>query len=218
MRTRIAVVVVALILAVSCGKESNPAGPSVVTAHITSIEPGVITPGPDPVSITVHGTNFLGTAQLVIAKSDGTSQLFAGSDIQNRSSTAFGVRALFTTPGVYTFMVTNTTGDVVDPFVVTIAGGQAEGSPTLTNVSPVSTVRSANPQLLLFSGTNFQPNMTIIVLDPLGFPSTYGVPDVSVQSETQVLLSIVLNKIGTHVFRAVLADGRISNQVSVQVN
>jgi len=217
MRMRVAIVVLGLILAVSCGHE-NPAGPSVVTAHITSIEPGQIVPSPSPITIIVHGTNFLGTAQLVIARSDGTAQTFAGSDIQNRSSTSFEVRPTFATPGVYTFMVTNTTGDVVDPFVVTVSGGPTEGSPTFSGVSPVSTVRSANPQMILFNGTNFQANMSIVVTDPLGFPTTYNAPQLVVLSDTQVQLSIVLNQLGNYVFRAVLVDGRISNQLSVLVN
>ena len=217
MRTRVAVVILGLILAVSCGHE-NPAGPSVVTAHITSIEPGQFTPGPQPVPVIVHGTNFLATVQLVIAKSDGTSQLFTGSDMQNRSNTSFEVRPIFSTPGVYTFMATNTNGDVVDPFVITVSGGPTEGSPTFTGITPVSTVRSSNPQLLLFTGTNFQTTMTIVVVDPLGFPTTYGVSQVVVQSETLVQLSIVLDKVGTYVFRAVLSDGRISNQLSIAVN
>jgi len=218
MRMRVAVVVLGLILAVSCGREINPVGPSVVTAHITSIEPGQITPSASPIPVIVHGTSFLATAQLVIAKSDGSSQLFAGSDIQNRSTTSFEVRATFSTPGVYTFMITNSPNDVVDPFVITVSGGQNEGSPTLTNVSPVTAVRSANPQVLLFSGTNFQGNMSIVVVDPLGFPTTYGVPQVVVLSDTQVQFSLVLDKLGNYVFRAVLTDGRISNQLTVLVN
>jgi len=217
MRIRVAVVILGLILAVSCSHQ-NPVGPSVVTAHITSIEPGQIIPSAAPITVIVHGTNFLGSSQLVIAKSDGTSQTFAGSDIQNRSTTSFEVRTAFPTPGIYTFMVSNTPNDVVDPFVITVSGGPSEGSPTLIGVSPVSTARSVNPQFLLFNGTSFQTTMTIVVIDPLGFPTTYGVPQVVVLSDTQGQLSIVLNQRGNYVFRAVLADGRISNQLTVLVN
>jgi hypothetical protein len=219
MRTRAIVVVLGLILAVGCGKEmTSPGGPSVVTAQVTSVEPAVITPGPDLVSIVVHGSNFLGTMQLVIAKSDGTSQTFSGSDLQNRSTTAFGVRALFTTPGVYSFLVANTPGDSVTPFVLTVSGNSSVGSPTITSLTPVSTVRSINPQILSLAGTNFDPTMTIMVFDPLGFPTIYSQPQLAVSSDTSATLSIVLNQLGTYTFRVILSDGRSSNQMSIPVN
>jgi len=60
--------------------------------------------------------------------------------------------------------------------------------------------------------------MSIVVVDPLGFPTTYGVPQVVVLSDTQVQFSLVLDKLGNYVFRAVLSDGRISNQVTILVN
>ena len=166
--------------------------------------------------LTVHGLGFATGLVLEVTNPLGTSSTVGSQDIQSLTSSAFGAMVLLATSGSYALVVREPSGVASDPFQLTVTA-DALASPTISSVTPASTAKSSQPQVVSLSGSNFKPPVTIRVIDPLGVSTQIDGGGVTLATASSIQFSLTLNQIGLYSLTVTGADGIASNSVIVYV-
>jgi hypothetical protein len=93
----------------------------------------------------------------------------------------------------------------------------AGSTPVISNLSPPALTRSTLAQSVAAQGNNFDPGLTVTVIEPDGATVSLSAGNVIVSSPTAFQIFHVFNKVGTYTLRASNPDGTSSNTASLLV-
>jgi Peptidase_C39 like family len=154
--------------------------------QISSISPTSPVVRNNDQEIAVYGSNFLPNLSVTIAFPTGGGTTLTGAQIQNVTSSAFVVRLTLATSGVWTMRVNNVAGASSNTFsfnVITPTGvpsiSAIDPSTPVVNGLPASSIAQSQSiavhslmasngsfQNIVVRGTNFQPALTVEVVQP----------------------------------------------------
>ncbi len=181
------------------------------TPTITSISPAGGLRG-TTVTVTITGTNFVSDSGTVVKISAGG---VTASNISVQSDTSltatFNINSAATTGKYFVFVSTPHGGDSNS-----VQFAVSSSTPTITSISPASSVRGATTQVTV-TGTNFAASSPTLKISPGGIT----VSNVSVQSDTTLTATLTVAPtaaLGGYFVYVSSAAGGDSNSVSFGVN
>jgi hypothetical protein len=169
-----------------------------------------------PQIISVLGHDFdaglVGTWQ----RPDGLVQALAGGDFRALNSTSFQLSVTLNAVGDYQLEVKNPNGQTSQPFAVSVRSA-AQGSLTLTSVSPTTAIASSQLQALVVSGANFDSTIQAILTGPDSSLNFYNSAQMAGLTSSSFSLNVVLDKIGTYSLVVQNSSSSTSNALTIDV-
>jgi hypothetical protein len=209
--TQVVCATVAFAAGISCS-HGTVIGPS-NGLQITSATPSQFTPSAIPQVVQFQGAGFDTGLILQVTDPTGAAVDILASQIQDLVSASFQASLVLAMNGTYGLVVQEPNGTVSASFPLNVGTGTT-GSPLITNISPSSMTRSANPQSVSIAGSGFSTSPSVSILDP---------QDVStnasglIATDSSIQFSMVFNKAGLYTIAVLTPSGAISNSVTVSV-
>lgn len=192
---------------------SSAAVPS--TPIIASVVPKMPEPSNRAQMMTVQGRGFEKGLELQVRTPEGTSAVYRDDAIMALDDASFRVAITFMTRGRYSLVATNRDGGSSDAFTVDVREVAKPPVPAIDVITPEELVVRPEPQDLTVQGRLFEPNLWVIVTDPLGVE----VVDAVVRDirPTGFVLRIKLETKGTYEMVISNPSGGVSNHATFNV-
>ena len=169
----------------------------------------------EPQQLAVRGERFLTGLTLQVAPPAGASFTIPSSSLQSFQSESFVVSVVLASPGNHTLTIRNATGEISEPFVLTVQGSPTDERPVISAVVPGTITRSPTLQSVTVQGANFVFGLTVSVVEPDGLVSQQTGTAIVGLSSTSFQLSMVFGKVGAYSLRVINPTGESSNTVNV---
>ena len=185
------------------------------TPVISSVVPRTPEPSNRAQMMTVQGRGFEKGLTLEVRTPEGTAAVYRDDAIMALDDASFRVAVMFMTRGRYTFVATNRDGGSSDVFTVEAREVSKPPTPAIDVVLPEELVAKPESQDLTIQGRLFEPNLWVIVTDPLGVEVTDAV--VRDIRPTGFVLRLKLETKGTYEMVMTNPSGGVSNRATFNV-
>jgi len=212
----IAVMIAAGVLS-ACG-DTTPTGPTTPVAgapHIDSVSPAAITPQSSPITLTVTGSNFVGTFTVNVVGPDGSVTPFDQSALQALSATSFQLNMPFPLTGAWAITIVTAGGTASNLFALTVV--QANAAPFILAANPTAVSVSSQPQTISMNGTNFIDGLSVRVTAPDGSLTILSGAALSLINPNQFQMDFVFTQFGIYSLTVMNPSGISSNTVTINV-
>ena len=192
---------------------------SVAAAAATPVIASVVPRSPEPSKtaqmMTVQGRGFEKGLELQVKTPEGTSAVYRDDAIMALDDASFRVSVMLLTRGRYTLVATNRDGGSSDAFTLDVRDVPKPPLPAIDVILPDQIVARPEQQDLTVQGRLFEPNLWVIVTDPLGVE----VVDAVVRDirPTGFVLRIKLELKGTYEMVITNPSGGVSNHATFTV-
>jgi hypothetical protein len=193
---------------------ANP--PVVVVTSVSAVIPAEPLQSDLPQLVRVQGLNFRAGLSLSVRDPSGRSVTIPNLAIQNQLSTSFQASVVLDSIGAYGFVVVQSDGDSSVSFLVNVRGIPPL-APIIDSVSPASTVRSAVAQLVSLAGHDFDPSLTVQIVDPQSLLTQLNRSNLSASTDSLIEFSMILDKAGNYTISLWTALGPASNLKIISV-
>ena len=185
------------------------------TPVIASVVPRMPEPSNRAQMMTVQGRGFEKGLTLQVRTPEGTSAVYRDDAIMALDDASFRVAVMFMTRGRYTLVATNRDGGTSDTFTLDVREVAKPPVPAIDAILPDELTARPEQQDLTVQGRLFEPNLWVVVTDPLGVE----VVDVVVRDirPTAFVLRIKLETKGTYEMVMTNPSGGASNRVTFNV-
>jgi len=202
------------------GCNNTTTGPSSGSPSGTPVVLGTIPSQPSlsdlPQVIQVNGHDFDTGMTASVQRPDGRPLSFVAGDLRQFTSSSFQVSVVLDVAGNYTLELKNASGLTSPPFTLTV-GSAAQGSLTLTSVTPSTTVASASPQGIVVSGANFDASLEVLLTAPDSSTTFYESAAMTGLNSTSFSLNVVLSRVGTYTLVVRNSSNSTSNPLTIDV-
>jgi len=195
-----------------------PPPPTPVAPAITSVAPTSLSANTSAQGVYVLGTAFETGVTAQLTRPNGAVSSISGTAIQGSSPTAFRMNVVLDVAGTYKVKATNPSGLASDWFTFTVGAPAPPPAPTVTSVYPTTITANTAAQVMYVLGTGFDSGVTAQITRPNGSVSTITGSAITINSTTNVRLSVVLDVAGTYKVKAVNASGLASDWFTFTVN
>lgn len=186
------------------------------TPAITGTSPSQPSQSDVPQILSVFGHDFETGLVGAWSRPDGSSLALVAGDFRSLSPTSFQVSVTFNVVGDYQLQVKNVSGLTSSPFSVSVRPA-AQGTLTLTSVSPSFAVASQFSVTLNVSGANFDSTLQATLTAPDGSPNFFNSAQMAGLTSTSFALNVVLDKVGTYSLVVENGSNSRSNAVTIDV-
>jgi hypothetical protein len=188
------------------------------TPVITQVLPAVPSPGDEPQTLSLHGSDFLPGLELEVMNPSGATEVYSGDRVVRHDATRVDVTLLIPAEGRYSFVVRNRDGGVSQPFNVAVKATKEPAAPVISQVTPANIRPHPEPQTLRVEGRRFETGLRAIVTDPVGTE----IGDVQVRNLTPTAFELILRltEPGDYGLSVSNPSGTVSNvyQLTVQTS
>jgi hypothetical protein len=222
MRSSVPVVFAALLFAVplaGCRQSStapsssgSPSGTPVILGTVPS-QPALNNVAQ---TVQVNGHDFETGMTATVTRPDGGSVAFLTSDLRQLSTSSFQLLLVLDVAGTYRLEARNVNGQSSPPFALFV-GGAAQGSLTLTSVTPATTVAAPQPQAIFVSGANFDSSLEAILTGPDSVMNFYPATAMTGLTSTSFSLNVIFDKVGTYSLVVRNSSNSTSNSATIDV-
>lgn len=166
--------------------------------------------------VQVTGHDFENGMIATMLRPDGRSLSFINSDLRQLTTSSFQLSVVLDVAGDYQLEVRNAGGRVSSPYTLPVRGA-AQGTLTLTGVSPQFTIASSQLQGLVVFGSNFDASLEAILTAPDSLMTFYPSAAMTGLNSTSFSLNVVLDKVGTYSLVVRNSSNSTSNPLTIDV-
>ncbi len=187
------------------------------TPAILSTSPSQPSLSEVPQLVTVQGHDFETGMVGTLSRPDGLVLSLVANDFKQLNASSFQLSLTLDVSGDYHLQVRNVSGQTSSPFAISVRPA-AQGSLTLTGVSPDSTFVSNQQQGINVFGTNFDSTLEAILTGPDSLQSFYNSSAMAGLNSTSFALNVILNKVGTYSLVVRNGSNSVSNSWLIDVH
>ncbi len=182
---------------------------------ITSMSPLTPVRSANDQSVTVNGSNFQQGLTVSVTFPNGSGTILSGTQIQEVTPTSFRMRITLNATGNWSIRVNNPGGIQSNTFNYSVQS--MIQTPSVFLLDPTTPFASPTDQDVLVIGSNFQPNLTVVVTFPTGGGTTLSGSQILNITPSAFVMRITLNATGSWSIRVNNPDGGQSGLFSFMV-